>query len=83
MALEFGVYGIRVNSVNPTVVLTEETSKIWEDFTKAAPMLSKIPLGRFAEVGAVRAQAGSSRRPASHIFLSLLRPRPPKRMNPL
>jgi len=40
---------IRVNSVNPTVVLTEMGRKAWSDPVKAAPMLARIPLGRFAE----------------------------------
>ena len=53
MALEFGVYNIRVNSVNPTVVLTEEARDQWSDAGKSAPILSKTPLGRFAELSEV------------------------------
>lgn len=50
MALELGPYGIRVNTVNPTVVMTEMGKLGWSDKDKAESMLSKIPLGRFAEV---------------------------------
>lgn len=47
MALELGKHNIRVNCVNPTVVLTE-MGKRWLDPAKGGPMLAKIPLGRFA-----------------------------------
>ncbi|XP_077979413.1 L-xylulose reductase-like [Glandiceps talaboti] len=50
MALELGPHKIRVNAVNPTVVLTELGKKTWSDPAKGAPMLSRIPLQRFAEV---------------------------------
>jgi len=49
MALELGKHNIRVNCVNPTVVLTD-MGKRWLDPARGGPMLSKIPLGRFAEV---------------------------------
>lgn len=49
-ALELGKHGIRVNCVNPTVVLTEMGRMAWSDPEKAGPMLDKIPLGRFADV---------------------------------
>jgi L-xylulose reductase len=49
MAVELGQYGIRVNSVNPTVVLTEMGKRAWSDPVKGGPMLARIPLGRFAE----------------------------------
>lgn len=48
-ATELGPHGIRVNSVNPTVVLTEMGKAAWSDNAKAAPMLARIPLRRFAE----------------------------------
>nr|WP_202422806.1 glucose 1-dehydrogenase [Gordonia sp. SID5947] len=48
LAQELGPYGIRANSVCPTVVLTEMGQRVWGDEAKAAPMLSRIPLGRFA-----------------------------------
>ncbi|XP_067128102.1 L-xylulose reductase-like [Centruroides vittatus] len=49
MALELGPYQIRVNSVNPTVVMTEMAKVGWSDPVKAADMKSKIPLGRFCD----------------------------------
>lgn len=39
---------IRVNSVNPTVVMTEMGRIGWSDPEKAKGMKSRIPLGRFA-----------------------------------
>jgi len=48
MALELGPHQIRVNAVNPTVTLTPMGEMAWGDPAKSAPMLAKIPLGRFA-----------------------------------
>jgi NAD(P)-dependent dehydrogenase (short-subunit alcohol dehydrogenase family) len=48
LARELGEYGIRANSVCPTVVLTEMGQRVWGEDAKAAPMLARIPLGRFA-----------------------------------
>ena len=47
-ALELGRYGIRVNSVNPTVVMTPMSAWYWgrEDVEK--PFLDAMPLGRWA-----------------------------------
>ena len=50
MGLELGKYGIRVNSVHPTVVMTEMGKIGWSDPKKANKMLGGIPMGRFAEV---------------------------------
>ncbi|XP_055005983.1 L-xylulose reductase isoform X3 [Boleophthalmus pectinirostris] len=50
MALELGPYKIRVNCVNPTVVMTEMGRIGWSDAEKASAMKSRIPLGQFAEV---------------------------------
>ncbi|XP_020670205.3 L-xylulose reductase [Pogona vitticeps] len=50
MALELGPHKIRVNSVNPTVVMTKMGRLNWTDPQKAGPMISRIPLGKFAEV---------------------------------
>lgn len=50
LALELGPHKIRVNAVNPTVVLTDMGRLGWSDPAKAKPMLDTIPLGRFAEV---------------------------------
>jgi len=52
-ALELGSHGIRCNAVNPTVVMTEMGKMAWGDEKKAAPMLDRIPLDRFAEVNEV------------------------------
>lgn len=49
LCAELGPYGIRVNSVNPTVTLTPMARVGWSDPVKAQGMLSRIPLGRFAE----------------------------------
>lgn len=47
LALELAAYQIRVNSVNPTVVLTEMGKKAWGDPVVADAMKAKIPLGKF------------------------------------
>jgi 2-deoxy-D-gluconate 3-dehydrogenase len=47
MALEWGPHNIQVNAVCPTVILTPMGTEVWGDPRKAAPMLAKIPLGRF------------------------------------
>jgi NAD(P)-dependent dehydrogenase (short-subunit alcohol dehydrogenase family) len=49
LARELGQYGIRANSVCPTVVLTDMGRKVWGEEAKSAPMIARIPLGRFAE----------------------------------
>uniref|UniRef100_A0A452IC56 Uncharacterized protein n=1 Tax=Gopherus agassizii TaxID=38772 RepID=A0A452IC56_9SAUR len=50
MALELGPHKIRVNSVNPTVVMTDMGRINWSEPQKAAAMISRIPLQKFAEV---------------------------------
>lgn len=50
MALELGMHGIRVNAINPTVVLTDMGRMAWSDPAKSGPMLDAIPLNRFAEI---------------------------------
>jgi L-xylulose reductase len=49
MAVELGRHGIRVNAINPTVVMTEMGKRAWSDPSKGGPMLARIPLQRFAE----------------------------------
>ena len=49
MANELGPHGIRVNAVNPTVVLTPMAAKAWSDPAKSEPLLKRIPMGRFIE----------------------------------
>uniref|UniRef100_A0A1B0AIV7 Ketoreductase domain-containing protein n=1 Tax=Glossina pallidipes TaxID=7398 RepID=A0A1B0AIV7_GLOPL len=53
LALELAPRKIRVNSVNPTVVLTNMGRQNWSDPTKAGPLLDHIPLKRFCEVDEV------------------------------
>ncbi|CAD7678660.1 unnamed protein product [Nyctereutes procyonoides] len=50
MALELGPHEIRVNTVNPTVVMTPMGQANWSNPQKAKTMLDRIPLGKFAEV---------------------------------
>ena len=47
-ALELGRYGIRVNSVNPTVVMTEMSAFYWGRPDIGGPFLEQMPLGRWA-----------------------------------
>nr|WP_237741744.1 glucose 1-dehydrogenase [Tsukamurella sp. 1534] len=48
LAQELGPHGIRANTVCPTVVLTDMGRRVWGPEEKSAPMLARIPLGRFA-----------------------------------
>lgn len=52
-ALELGPRQIRVNSVNPTVVMTKMSIPNWSDPAKAERMKSRIPLHRFGELNEV------------------------------
>lgn len=45
-ALELGPFNIRVNSVNPTVIMTDMGRLGWSDPKKADPLVAKIPLRR-------------------------------------
>ena len=56
MALEWGGHGICVNSISPTVVLTELGKKAWEG-PKGDAMKAQIPTGRFAEPEEIAAAA--------------------------
>ncbi|MBW8172976.1 SDR family oxidoreductase [Ornithinimicrobium sp. Arc0846-15] len=47
-ALELGPHGIRVNSVHPTVVMTEMSAFYWGRPEIAGPFLDQMPLGRWA-----------------------------------
>ena len=49
MAKELAPKGIRVNGIHPTVTLTPMAIKAWSDPEKAAGMLNRIPVGRFAD----------------------------------
>jgi D-threitol dehydrogenase (NAD+) len=48
LALEWGRHGITVNSISPTVVMTDLGRKAW-DGPKGEAMKALIPTGRFAE----------------------------------
>nr|XP_031362220.1 L-xylulose reductase isoform X1 [Lonchura striata domestica] len=48
MAMELGPHKIRVNTVNPTVVMTDMGRINWSDPQKSAAMINRIPLGKFA-----------------------------------
>lgn len=56
LALEWGQYGITVNSISPTVVLTDLGRKAW-DGPKGEAMKALIPTGRFAEPHEIAAAA--------------------------
>jgi L-xylulose reductase len=47
-ALELGKYNIRVNSVNPTVVMTEMSAFYWGRDDVGPQFLKQMPLGRWA-----------------------------------
>jgi NAD(P)-dependent dehydrogenase (short-subunit alcohol dehydrogenase family) len=47
-ALELGPHNIRVNSVNPTVVITRMTERYWGRPEIMEAFLAKMPLGRYA-----------------------------------
>ncbi|MBX2804673.1 MAG: SDR family oxidoreductase [Hyphomicrobiales bacterium] len=50
MANELGPHGIRVNCINPIITMTELAAQAWSDPVKSNPVLSRIPIGRFAQV---------------------------------
>ncbi|KAF5287517.1 hypothetical protein FQA39_LY04145 [Lamprigera yunnana] len=52
-ALELGPHNIRVNSVNPTVIMTDMGRLGWSDPAKADPLINRTPLRRFVEVDEV------------------------------
>lgn len=50
MALELGPFGIRVNAINPTAVMTDMGKLAWSDPVKSKMMLDRIPMSKFAQV---------------------------------
>lgn len=56
LALEWGPHGITVNSISPTVVLTDLGRKAWAG-PKGEAMIGQIPTGRFAEPSEIAAAA--------------------------
>jgi len=55
-AAEWGKHGITVNTISPTVVLTELGRKAW-DGPKGDALVAQIPVGRFAEPEEIAAAA--------------------------
>lgn len=53
LAFELGPHQIRVNAVNPTVVMTALGRRVWSDPAVAEPLRKRIPLRKFAEVNDV------------------------------
>ncbi|MEZ5769888.1 MAG: D-threitol dehydrogenase [Paracoccaceae bacterium] len=56
LALEWGEFGINVNSISPTVVLTELGKSAWAG-AKGEAAIKQIPVGRFAEPVEIAAAA--------------------------
>ncbi len=56
MALEWGPHGVTVNTISPTVVLTDLGRKAWAG-AKGDAMIAQIPTGRFAEPEEIAAAA--------------------------
>jgi len=46
---EWARHNVQVNSICPTVILTDMGRQVWGAKEKGDPMLAKIPLGRFGE----------------------------------
>lgn len=67
LALEWGQYGITVNSISPTVVLTELGKSAWAG-AKGEAMIGQIPAGRFAEPCEIAAAAVFLASDASGMF---------------
>lgn len=53
LTVELATRNIRVNSVNPTVVLTKMSRARWTDPANGGPILAATPMGRFAELNEV------------------------------
>jgi len=56
LAIEWGRHGITVNSISPTVVMTDLGRKAWAG-AKGEAMMAQIPTGRFAEPEEIAAAA--------------------------
>ena len=46
---EWAKHNVQVNSICPTVILTDMGRQVWGAEEKSAPMLARTPLGRFGE----------------------------------
>jgi len=53
LAIEWAEYGVRVNAVAPTTVLTESRQQILKDPELREFMLGRIPVGKFPEAGEI------------------------------
>ncbi len=51
MTNELGPHGICVNCINPIVTMTDLAAAAWSEPEKSGPMMARIPIARFAEVG--------------------------------
>ncbi len=49
LMVEWAKHNIQVNSICPTIILTEMGRQVWGQEEKGGPMLAKTPLGRFGE----------------------------------
>lgn len=49
LTCEWAQHNIQVNAICPTVVMTPMGVKVWGEEEKSAPMLARIPAGRFGE----------------------------------
>lgn len=56
LALEWGKHGVTVNSISPTVVMTELGRRAWDN-PKGEALKTQIPSGRFAEPEEIAAAA--------------------------
>lgn len=52
-AKELGPFNVRVNAVNPTVVMTPMSEQYWSEPSRKKEMTSKIPMNKFVEVDQV------------------------------
>ena len=68
-ALELGRHGIRVNSVNPTVIMTPMSAWYWGKPEIADPFLATMPLGRWATEDEIAASVSVLQRAGAQFVL--------------
>jgi len=69
MASELSCHNVQVNSVAPTVVMTDMGRKVWgQGDDKAQRMLDCLPLGRFAEIEEITSMVSYLASDASNII---------------
>lgn len=49
LTCEWAKHNIQINAICPTVVMTPMGIRVWSEESKSAPMLARIPAGRFGE----------------------------------